>query len=136
MLVETLREYVETLPTAERGWLGGLRDKRVARALNLIHSRPAYDWTVEELAGEVGSSRSLLAERFNELVGHPPIQYLAKWRMQLAMGLLSEGSNSIAQIAERVGYDSEAAFSRAFKRSLAQAPSAWRSMQRRALPAI
>jgi AraC-like DNA-binding protein len=136
MFVETLRQYIETLPPAERGWLGGLRDKTVGRALNLIHSRPAHDWTVEELAREVGSSRSVLGERFNEFLGHPPIQYLINWRMQLAMGLLSEGSSSIAQIAGRVGYESEAAFSRAFKRSLLQAPSAWRSSQRRALAAV
>jgi AraC-like DNA-binding protein len=135
MFVEVVRQYVETLPPAERGWLAGLRDKAVGGALNLIHSRPAHDWTIEQLAGEVGSSRSTLAERFNDFVGCPPIQYLINLRMQLATGLLSDGSKSIAEIAERVGYESEAAFSRAFKRSIGQPPSAWRSTQRRSLVA-
>jgi AraC-like DNA-binding protein len=133
MFVEVVRQYVETLPVAERGWLAGLRDRTVGRALNLIHGHPAHDWTIEELAGEVGSSRSALAERFNEFVGSPPIQYLINLRMQLAADFLSDGSITIAEIAERVGYESEAAFSRAFKRSLGQPPAAWRSTQQRAL---
>jgi AraC-like DNA-binding protein len=135
MFVEVIRQYVENLPPAERGWLAGLRDKSVGRALNLMHGRPAYCWTLEEMAAEVGLSRSSLAERFSDYVGCPPMQYLANWRMQLATGLLSDGSASIAEIAERVGYDSEAAFSRAFKRNLGAAPATWRKSRRLAIAA-
>ena len=132
MFVEVIRQYVEALPQAERGWLAGLRDKSVGRALNLMHGRPAHGWTLEEMAGEIGLSRSALADRFTEFVGCPPMQYLANWRMQLATGLLSGGSSSIAEIAGRVGYDSEAAFSRAFKRNLGMAPAMWRKARRNA----
>ena len=129
MFVEVVRQHIESLPPAERGWLAGLRDKSVGRALNLMHGRPAHDWTLEEMAEEIGLSRSSLAERFSEYVGCPPMQYLANWRMQLAAGLLTGGSASIAEIAEQVGYESEAAFSRAFKRNLGLAPATWRKAQ-------
>ncbi|MGZ5925912.1 MAG: AraC family transcriptional regulator [Rhizomicrobium sp.] len=133
MFVEVVRQYVESLPLAERGWLAGLRDKSVGRALNLMHGRPAHCWTLEEMAEEIGLSRSSLAERFSEFVGCPPMQYLTNWHMQLATGLLSSGNTNIAEIAEQVGYESEAAFSRAFKRSLGLAPATWRKAQARRL---
>jgi len=126
MFVEVIRQYVETLPAAQRGWLAGLRDRQVGRALNLIHGAPGHDWTLEKMAGTVGLSRSSLAERFSDFVGVPPMQYLTNWRMRLATGLLQDGADSIAEIACQVGYESEAAFSRAFKRSLGIAPAAWR----------
>jgi AraC-like DNA-binding protein len=129
MFVEVVRQYVESLPQAERGWLAGLRDRAVGRALNLMHGRPSHCWTLEGMAEEIGLSRSSLAERFSEFVGCPPMQYLTNWRMQLATGLLSGGNTNIAEIAERVGYESEAAFSRAFKRSLGLAPATWRKAQ-------
>jgi AraC-like DNA-binding protein len=93
-----------------------------------MHGRPARDWTIEELAREVGLSRSVLAERFADLVGMPPILYLAKWRMQIASGLLSSGNANVATIAAEIGYGSEAAFSRAFKKMMGVPPSVWRRL--------
>ena len=127
MFVEVIRQYVETLPEVQRGWLAGLRDRQVGRALNLIHGAPGQDWTLEKMAGTVGLSRSSLAERFSDYVGVPPMQYLTNWRMQLATGLLQDGADSIAAIACQVGYESEAAFSRAFKREMGKSPGAWRA---------
>jgi len=131
MFVEVVRQHVAALPPSAHGWLAGLRDKAVGRALNLMHDQPAGAWTLDRLAEEVGVSRSSLAERFSCYVGAPPMQYLANWRMQLATGLLSNGSATIAEIAEKVGYDSEAAFSRAFKRNMGSAPAMWRKNQAR-----
>ena len=91
-----------------------------------MHRSPAHAWTLESLAREIGLSRSALAERFAEFVGQPPMQYLANWRMQLAANYLLIGTDSIATIAERVGYESEAAFSRAFKKTVGTPPSEWR----------
>jgi len=126
MFVEVVRRYLETLPPEQTGWLAGLRDPGISKALSLLHGNPAHNWTIEDLARDVGLSRSLLAERFAELVGMPPIQYLAKWRMQLAAGLLSGGNTNIATIAAEIGYGSEAAFSRAFKKLVGIPPSDWR----------
>jgi AraC-like DNA-binding protein len=126
MFIEVIRRYLESLPAEQAGWLAGLRDPFVGKALSLIHGSPARDWTIEELAREVGLSRSVLAERFADLVGMPPIQYLAKWRMQIAAGLLSNGGGNIASIAAETGYGSEAAFSRAFKKIVGVPPSTWR----------
>ena len=126
MFVEAVRRHVETLPPGESGWLAGLRDEFVGKALALLHARPAEAWGLDELAREVGLSRSSLAERFTELVGQPPMQYLARWRMQLAAGMLTRSSAGVAAIALRVGYDSEAAFSRAFKKLVGVPPSTWR----------
>ena len=108
------------------GWLAGLRDEAIGRTLSVLHDRPAQPWSLDDLAKEAGLSRSVLAERFHHFVGTPPMQYLAQWRMQLAASLLSGTNVTIAQIAERVGYGSEAALSRAFKRLVGVAPSAWR----------
>jgi AraC-like DNA-binding protein len=126
MFIEVVRRYLEELPNSQTGWLAGLRDEVVGRALTLLHQRPAHPWTLIELAQEVAASRSRLAERFAELVGQPPMQYLAQWRMQLAASQLVQGRKKLAAIASDVGYDSEAAFSRAFKRATGQSPGAWR----------
>jgi AraC-like DNA-binding protein len=125
MFVEVIRRYIEGLPAAETGWLAGLRDPVIGQALAAIHGEPAESWTVERLARLVGVSRSVFAERFVEMVGEPPMQYLALWRMQLASRLLAEGGQ-VAAVAAAVGYESEAAFSRAFKKLVGQAPTIWR----------
>ena len=116
MFIEVIRRHLEALPPEQAGWLAGLRDPFVGKALSLMHARPGRNWTIEGLAKDVGLSRSVLAERFADLVGTPPMQYLAKWRMQIASGLLAGGSTSIAKVAAETGYGSEAAFSRAFKK--------------------
>jgi AraC-like DNA-binding protein len=126
LFVEVVRRHLATLPPDQTGWLGALRDAPVGRALTLFHDRPQHPWTLDELADEVGLSRTSLAERFTHLVGTSPIQYLAHWRMQLAANLLATGSNSVAEVAFAVGYGSEAAFSRAFKRLVGAAPANWR----------
>jgi AraC-like DNA-binding protein len=126
MFVEVTRRYLAGLPSEATGWLAGLRDGFVGRALALLHERPDHAWTLDQLAGEVGLSRSAVADRFTRLVGEPPIQYLTRWRMQLAARLLAEGSAKVGAIAGEVGYDSEAAFSRAFKKVAGTSPAAWR----------
>ena len=128
MFVETIRRYLETLPPAQTGWLAGLRDPIVGQALGALHGGPSEPWTVERLARSAGVSRSVLAERFTEMVGQPPMQYLALWRMQLASRLLTEGAR-VAAAAASAGYESEAAFSRAFKKVMGQAPATWRRDQ-------
>lgn len=130
MFVEVVRRYLETLPPDRIGWLAGLRDPIVGRALAAMHSRPAEDWSVNSLAQEVGLSRSALAERFTEFVGQPAMQYLMNWRMQLAANQLRSSDDSVATVAERVGYDSDAAFSRAFKKAVGVSPSEWRDRGR------
>ncbi len=131
LFVEALRRYVATLPPQQQGWLAALRDPFAARALALMHSRPAHAWTAEELASLVGLSRSAFAERFTVLTGQPPMQYLAQWRMQLAAQRLRGSSEPLARIATEIGYDSESAFSRAFKRQFGAPPAAWRSARSR-----
>jgi AraC-like DNA-binding protein len=126
MFVDVVRRYLETLPADRTGWLAGLRDPFVGRALTALHRDPAHAWTLESLAREVGLSRSALAERFVQFVGQPPMQYLASWRMQVAASLLLGGTEGIAEISQRVGYESEAAFSRAFKKVVGAPPSQWR----------
>lgn len=126
MFVEVVRQYVASLDPGRRGWLSGLRDEVVGRALALLHARPAHPWTLEELGRDVGASRSTFAERFVAFVGSPPMQYLAQWRMQLAASMLM-GPSTLAQIAGEVGYGSEAAFSRAFKKIVGVAPAGWRA---------
>jgi AraC-like DNA-binding protein len=125
MFIEVVRRYLDGLPPEQAGWLAGLRDPFVGKALSLLHSDAEADWTIETLARSVGISRSVLAERFTALVGMPPMHYLARWRMQVAAGLLTQGVN-IAAIAADVGYGSEAAFSRAFKKLVGMSPSDWR----------
>ena len=126
MFVDVVRRYLETLPADRADWLAGLRDPFVGRALNALHRDPARDWTLESLARESALSRSALAERFTQFVGRPPMQYLASWRMQLAANYLQTGTDSVLAVANRVGYDSEAAFSRAFKKVVGEPPGEWR----------
>jgi len=129
MFVEAIRRHAESLPPGQQGWLAGLRDRFVGKALAQMHSRPAHAWTVEELANDVGLSRSALGERFTAVIGVAPMQYLTRWRLQLAADQLHNSRRAIAAIAADVGYDSEAAFSRAFKRELGAAPATWRRAQ-------
>lgn len=126
MFVDVVRRYLESLPDDRSDWLSGLRDPFVGRALTALHRQPARDWSVDALSREVGLSRSALAERFTGFVGQPPMQYLANWRMQLAANALLGSTDTVAEIAARVGYESEAAFSRAFKKSVGLSPSLWR----------
>ena len=126
LFVEAVRRYAEELPDGRTGWFSGLRDPHVARALALLHRDIIRRWTVDDLGREVGMSRSALADRFIRLIGVPPMHYLAAWRMQVATGKLRDTSGSLAQVAETVGYDSEAAFSRAFKKAFGTAPATWR----------
>jgi AraC-like DNA-binding protein len=129
MFVDAIRRHAETLPEQSTGWLAGLRDRLVGRALALLHERPAKEWSVDELGRQVGLSRSALHDRFVELIGQPPMQYLTSWRMQIAARLLRETQASVASIALDVGYDSEAAFARAFKRVVGTPPATWRRAQ-------
>jgi AraC-like DNA-binding protein len=126
LFVESVRRYAEALPDGQTGWLAGLREPYVARALALLHRDITRRWTVDDLGREVGLSRSALADRFIRLIGVPPMHYLASWRMQVATQKLRNTSASLAQVAEIVGYDSEAAFSRAFKKAFGTAPATWR----------
>ena len=130
LFVEAVRRYAEELPDGRTGWFSGLRDPHVARALALLHRDITRRWTVDDLGREVGMSRSALADRFIRLIGVPPMHYLATWRMQVATQKLRDTSDSLAQVAETVGYDSEAAFSRAFKKAFGTAPATWRRSNR------
>ncbi len=129
LFVEAVRQFVAGLPAQRRGWLAGLRDPHIGRALAVLHARPTEAWTADSLATEVGMSRSVFAGRFSSLVGQPPMQYLAMWRMHLAAQYLREGRGSLAQIGAAIGYDSEAAFSRAFRRQFGVSPGGWRQRQ-------
>lgn len=133
MFVEVIRRYVASLPAEQTGWLAGLRDPFVGRALAALHDGPAKPWTVESLAREAALSRSALAERFTHLVGEAPMQYLTRWRMQLAATLLRSRNVSVFEAAVEVGYASEAAFSRAFKKVVGVPPAAWRAGRREEL---
>lgn len=126
LFIEVLRRYLDDLPPEQTGWLAGLRDETVSRVLALLHGRPGHPWTLADLAREAASSRSSLARRFAELMGQPPMQYLAQWRMQVAADLLARSGAKVAAVGAEVGYDSEAAFSRAFKKATGLAPGAWR----------
>jgi AraC-like DNA-binding protein len=126
MFVEVVRRHIESLPEDSRGWLAGLRERHVGEALRLIHGQPTRDWTLDGLAHDVGLSRTTFADRFAHFVGMPPMQYLARWRMQLASRRLETPGVSIAQVASEVGYESEAAFNRAFKKLIGVPPGAWR----------
>jgi AraC-like DNA-binding protein len=130
MFVEAIRRFASAQPADQRGWLAGLRDRHVGRALALLHGQPAHAWTVDSLAREVALSRSAFAERFVDLIGEPPMQYFTRWRLALAAQRLRTGNETVARIAERTGYESEAAFNRAFKREFGMPPSAWRKSVR------
>jgi AraC-like DNA-binding protein len=126
MFLQAVRDHIETLPPSSKGWLSGLRDRHVGAALSLMHGRPAESWTLDSLAKEVGQSRSAFAERFADVMGVPAMQYLGNWRLQLAARALERQGTSVAQAAAEVGYESEAAFNRAFKRLVGVPPGAWR----------
>jgi AraC-like DNA-binding protein len=132
LFVEVLRLHLASAPAADRGWVSALRDPVLAPALALLHADPARKWTVPDLAAEAATSRSLLDERFRQVLGRSPIRYLTDWRMHLAVELLGSADLNVAQIARRVGYESEEAFSRAFKRELGIAPSLYRLRRRTA----
>lgn len=126
MYVEVLRRYMKSLPPKSKGWLAGIRDPEIGKALKYLHNYPDKKWDVEQLASQAGVSRSAFAQRFTDLIGMSPIQYLTGWRMQLARNLLLQPNLSIAMVAEKVGYDSDIAFSRAFKRYVGTPPAEWK----------
>ena len=126
MFIDVIRRYIEALPPQKTRWLAGLRDPAVGKALALIHARPQFNWTIEGLARQCGTSRTVMAERFAQFVGVPPMHYLAKWRMQVAAEMLNRGNANMATIAAEIGYESEAAFSRAFKKATGVSPAAWK----------
>ena len=127
VLIEVLRTHLASAPAAERGWLAALRDPVLAPALSLLHGDPVRRWTVAELASGAAVSRSVLDDRFRQVLGRSPIRYLTEWRMHLAAELLATSDLGVAAVARHVGYDSEEAFSRAFKRAHALSPSHWRA---------
>ncbi|MDR5815277.1 MULTISPECIES: AraC family transcriptional regulator [unclassified Caballeronia] len=129
LFVEAVRRCITAMPADRRGWLAGVGDRFVGKALAALHAQPGHDWTVDELARRVGLSRSAFAQRFTQLLGQAPMQYLGSWRLQVAAQDLLSGPHSIAAVAERVGYDSEAAFNRAFKRQFGMPPASWRRSQ-------
>jgi AraC-like DNA-binding protein len=129
LLIEVLRIHLATAPAADHGWLAALRDPVLAPALALLHQSPDRKWTVTDLAATTAVSRSLLDERFRQVLGRPPIRYLTEWRMHTAKELLATTTLTVAAVARRAGYDSEEAFSRAFKRAHGQAPAHWRARQ-------
>ena len=126
LFVEVLRRHIARLPADSQGWFAAINDPIVGRALQLIHAEPGRRWTAESLAREAGSSRTVLAERFNALLGRPPIDYVTSWRIQLAAERLRGTEAGIGKIASDVGYESEAAFNRAFKRVTGITPGRWR----------
>jgi AraC-like DNA-binding protein len=130
LVIQAIRSWIETDPAARTGWLGALQDPQIGRAITLIHRDPARAWTLVSLAGEVAMSRSAFAARFTELVGEAPMGYLARWRMHLARDALTEQGSTVAELASRLGYRSEAAFARAFKRVIGTPPGAVRRAPR------
>jgi AraC-like DNA-binding protein len=130
LFLEAIRRYIDALPAHETGWLAGLRDPCVGRALNALHERPMHAWSVEELGAHAGLSRSALAQRFSQLIGMPPMHYLMRWRLRRAAAALQETGRPIAALAGDCGYESEAAFNRAFKREFGMPPAAWRRKRR------
>jgi AraC-like DNA-binding protein len=132
LFVETLRRYIALLPQKQTGWLAGVRDPEVGKALALLHRKPAHPWTIAALGNEVGISRSVLAERFRRYLSETPMAYLTRWRLQLGAQMLASTSNSVLEVAAEVGYESEPAFNRAFKREFGLPPARFRSQSRSA----
>jgi transcriptional regulator GlxA family with amidase domain len=130
LFVETLRAWIAQLPTHQTGWLAGARDPEVGKALALMHREPAHPWTIASLAREAGISRSVLAERFRHYLDQTPMAYLTRWRLQLGAQMLTSTNKSVLQIAADVGYESEAAFNRAFKREFELPPARFRSQSK------
>jgi AraC-like DNA-binding protein len=129
MFIDALLRYLDSLPERSPGWLAALRDPCIGRALVLIHGSPARPWSLDDLAQAAGLSRSVFCARFLRLTGQPPMQYLGRWRMEAAAGLLRDSRAPVASVAQDVGYDSEAAFARAFKRMVGTSPARWRRQQ-------
>ncbi len=132
LFVETLREYIAHLPADQTGWLAGARDAEVGKTLALMHRDPAHPWTIASLAKEAGVSRSSLVERFRRYLNEAPIAYLTRWRLQLGAQMLTSTSHSVVHISSEVGYESEAAFNRAFKREFGTPPARFRIQSRAA----
>ena len=132
LFVETIRRYINSLPPDEKGWLAGARDPVIGKAIALIHADPARQWTIVDLAREVGSSRTRFAERFRQFLGESPIAYLSKWRLKMGAEFLRSRGDSVAEIAESVGYNSESAFNRAFKKEFGRPPAQFRRRGREA----
>ena len=132
LFVDTLRRHVASLPEQQKGWLAGARDPIVGKSLGLLHRRIAHPWTIADLANEVGISRSALVERFTRYLSEPPMTYLTRWRLQVAARSLEKTSRGVADIAADIGYESEAAFNRAFKREFGQPPGRYRSARKNA----
>jgi transcriptional regulator GlxA family with amidase domain len=130
LFVETIRRYISQIPAEETGWLAGVRDPEVGSALALFHRSPATPWTIATVAKEIGISRSVLAERFKHYLKEPPMAYLTRWRLQLAARLLKSTSRGVADIAADVGYESESAFNRAFKRQFNVPPARFRDLNK------
>jgi AraC-like DNA-binding protein len=126
IFVQVLRAWIETAPEGRGGWMGALRDRQIGAALARVHRSPERDWTNASLAEAVGMSRSRFAARFTALVGEPPLTYLSRWRLETAAGLLQDGALGLAEVAARIGYESEAAFSKAFRRRFGAPPGAYR----------
>jgi AraC-like DNA-binding protein len=131
MYIEALRQYMNALPENSGGWLAAVRDPEIGRALRLLHANPGKKWSVEQLADEVGVSRSAFARRFTELIGESPMHYLTTWRMQLAKSLLADHQLGLALVAEKIGYDSDVAFNRAFQRHVGMPPARWKKSNER-----
>ena len=136
LVIQAIRAWIETAPAARSGWLGALQDPQIGRAMTLIHREPARAWTVAALATELSMSRSAFAARFTELVGEPVMRYVGRWRMHLAVSALSEEAVTLGELADRLGYRSEAAFSRAFKRIIGASPGAVRRSADESIPAL
>jgi len=134
IFVQAVRAWIESQPQGQGGWLGALRDKQISSALNLMHQRPGEPWTIAKLASEVGMSRSPFATKFTSLVGEPPLAYLTKWRMNLAARYLRDEQMRIREIAERVGYESQASFTNAFKRSFSISPREYKAKHKPIIP--
>ncbi len=126
LFAEAVRRYVASLPEDERGWLAGLRDPAVGKALAMIHGRYAEAWTLDELASAAGVSKTVLTERFRALIDESPMQYCARWRMKVAADMLRDNRQNACSVAYSVGFNSEAAFNRAFKREFGTPPATWR----------
>lgn len=136
LFVETLRRYMAQLPPEQTGWLAGARDSVVGAALAALHGNPSRPWSLADLAAEVGASRSVLAERFAHFLREPPMSYLSRWRLQLAARLLQESRKTVLRVAADVGYESEAAFNRAFKREFGLPPAQYRRKLTREAAAV
>lgn len=122
LVIHAIRSWIAQDPAAQTGWLGALQDKQIGRIISLIHRDPARPWTLESLAASAAMSRSAFAARFTELVGEPAMHYVTRWRMHAALALLKENNTSVSEVSHRLGYESEAAFSRAFKRYIGLSP--------------